>query len=70
MNRLITLLIAISIPFLSQADENVEMASIMHENGKIYVVVAVLSIIFLGIAGYLVKIDRKVSKLEKQLENK
>ncbi len=44
----------------------VEMADALRENGKIYVVVIVLCIVFAGIIGYLVIIDRKLSKLEKQ----
>ena len=37
----------------------------MYSEGKIYVVVAVLSIIFAGLAIYLIMLDRKISKLEK-----
>jgi CcmD family protein len=70
MNKYLALLTALIIPFLSKADETVEMASIMHENGKIYVVVGVLAIIFAGIVIYLISIDNKVSKLQKQLEEK
>ncbi len=44
----------------------VEMADVFREDGKIYVVVAVISIILLGIAAYLVHLDRKISKLEKK----
>jgi CcmD family protein len=45
--------------------QNVEMADLLRESGKIYVVVAVLIIIFLGISVYLFMIDRKLNKLEK-----
>ncbi len=44
----------------------VEMADTMRANGKIYVVVAVVGIIFAGIVVYLIAIDRKLRKLEKQ----
>ena len=44
----------------------VEMADAMRENGKIYVVVAVLCVIFIGIVLYLISIDRKLKKLEKE----
>ena len=43
-----------------------EMAGIMRSNGKIYVVVAVLATIFAGIFAYLVYLDRKLTKLEKE----
>ncbi len=38
----------------------------MHSNGKIYVVVAVVITILLGLFFYLFTIDRKISKLEKK----
>lgn len=43
-----------------------EMADVMRSNGKIYVVVAVVITIVAGLFLYLVRIDRKVSRLEKQ----
>jgi CcmD family protein len=42
-----------------------EMADTMRSNGKIYVVVVVLATIFAGIFTYLVYLDRKMSRLEK-----
>ena len=45
--------------------QNVEMADIMRPNGKIYVVVAVISIIFIGLMIYLYLIDKRVKQLEK-----
>ena len=48
------------------AQEKVEMADGLRSNGKIYVVVAVLVIIFIGLFLFLINIDRKVSKLEKE----
>ena len=41
--------------------------SIMYSEGKIYVVIAVISLIFLGLAGYLVKLDRSIKKLENEI---
>ena len=43
-----------------------EMADTMRSNGKIYVVVVVLATIFAGIFAYLLILDRKISKLEKE----
>jgi len=37
----------------------------MRSNGKIYVVVAVILIILIGLLLYLVRLDRKITKLEK-----
>lgn len=43
-----------------------DMADEMRRNGKIYVVVAVLVAIFIGIILYLIRLDRKLGKLEKE----
>jgi CcmD family protein len=58
------LLILVSLNL--QAQQEVEMADQLRSDGKIYVVVAVVSIILLGILLYLIRIDSKVSKLEKE----
>ena len=57
---------------ISTADyENtqVEMADDMRSNGKIYVVVAVIVSIFAGLITYTLIIDRKISKLEKEVKD-
>lgn len=69
MNKIkFTLLAVLLLLFqpLAQAQSEVEMADVMRTDGKIYVVVAVLLIIFFGLITYLINIDRKVSKLEKK----
>ncbi|MGB3466875.1 MAG: CcmD family protein [Cyclobacteriaceae bacterium] len=43
----------------------VEMADVLRSNGKIYVVVGVVLIIFIGLTAYTIRIDRKITKLEK-----
>lgn len=48
------------------AQETVDMADGMRSNGKIYVVVAVLAIILFGLFIFLINIDRKISRLEKE----
>lgn len=47
-------------------DKQVEMADQMRSNGRIYVVVAVMLTILIGLVLYLVRLDRKISKLEKE----
>ena len=49
---------------------DVEMADAMRSNGKIYVVVAVLVLILAGILFYLINTERRLGKLEKDLEDK
>ncbi len=48
------------------SNQPVEMADTMRSNGKIYVVVAVLSTVLVGIVLYLVRLEKKVKALEKE----
>ncbi|KAB1065961.1 CcmD family protein [Salibacter halophilus] len=52
-----------------RAQQGVEMADTMRSEGKIYIVVAVIAIIFIGIVIYMISLDRKLSKLEKELRD-
>ena len=45
--------------------QDVKMADVMKENGKIYVVIAVMLTILAGLVLYLIRLDRKISKLKK-----
>lgn len=45
-----------------------EMADILRQSGKIYVVVAAVVIIVGGLLFYLISLDRKVSKLEQEIK--
>lgn len=49
----------------AQDSSSAEMADTFRSNGKIYVVVAVMLVILAGIILYLIRLDRKISKLEK-----
>lgn len=48
----------------------VEMADRLRADGKIWVVVAVIAAIFAGIILYLVRLDRQIGKLEKEVKEK
>jgi len=54
----------------SQASNGIDMADTMRSEGKIYVVIAVIAIIFAGLALYLFYMDNKIGKLEKALKEK
>jgi CcmD family protein len=41
-----------------------------YANGKIYVVVTVMSMIFIGIVTYLIILDRRLRKTEKEMQIK
>lgn len=53
-------------PLMAQMREQPEMADIMRSNGKIYVVVVIAAMVFLGIVVYLINLDRKIKKLENE----
>lgn len=61
----LTLLLAMLQSF-AQETQKVEMADALRSSGKIYVVVGVIAVIFLGIATYLFYMERRLSKLEKE----
>ena len=63
--RLSVLFLSMAFPMISMAQE-VEMADGLRQSGKIYVVVVVLSIILLGLFGFLWYLDKKVSGIEKK----
>ena len=66
-NRIIIFLASLLMPFLGKAQEvaaEPQMADTFRSEGKIYVVISVISIIFMCLIGYLVYIDMKLRKLE------
>ena len=72
MNKLVSI-----VPFLFSfllssvaTAQQPEMADTMRSEGKIYVVVSILLIIFTGLIAYLVMLDRKVTRIEKKLSEK
>ena len=50
---------------LALAAHSQDLQTTMRSNGRIYVVVAVVVTILIGLILYLVRLDRKMSKLEK-----
>ena len=71
MMKKILCLLLLSLAGLSSfaQEDAVAMADTMRGNGKIYVVVAVIVTIFAGIILYLIRLDRKISKLEKTIHS-
>ena len=67
VTKTITSLLTLFLSFNLQA-QDAEMADTMRSEGKIYVVVSIVLVILLGLIGYLIFIDRKVSNLEKRLK--
>ncbi len=46
------------------------MADTMRSDGKIYVVVAVASIVVIVISSFMINLDRKVTRIEKKINSK
>jgi CcmD family protein len=67
-NKYILCMFFLLVSSYSFAQNGVEMADKLRESGKIWVVVAVLLVIFVGISIFLFTLDRKISKLEKNLD--
>ncbi len=69
MNKLFSrfsfLLCGLLMNSLLFAQDKVEMADQMRSNGKIYVVVTVCLIILVGLFIYVMMLDRKMTKMEK-----
>lgn len=68
IGKKITMLLGImmtSIIIFAQ-EQKVEMADKMRDDGRIYVVVAVVLTILIGLILYIVRLDKKMSKLEKE----
>jgi CcmD family protein len=61
-----------SVTLFAQGNELVkdtgETRGLLYSSGKIYVVVAVLVTILAGLILYLINLDRKISRLEKNKE--
>jgi CcmD family protein len=68
MKRSIVLILLLLnfVTVFAQDPQSVEMADTLRSSGKIYVVIATIVIIFIGLAIYLFTIDRRLKKIEKE----
>jgi MFS superfamily sulfate permease-like transporter len=72
MRKIIALFIAciFSISIFAQSGKpDAEMADLMRGNGRIYVVVAVMLTILIGLVLYIIRLDKKISNMEKENKN-
>lgn len=70
MTKKIFSLLFLCVVFFSNAQNSTpEMADTFRQNGKIYVVITVLAMIFIALVIYLVVLDRKLKKLEDKFKN-
>jgi hypothetical protein len=69
MNKLSKIAVAFvmaCVTIAAKAQPTNENADFMRSNGKVYVVMAVVVTILLGLFAYLINLDRKISKLERK----
>ncbi|MBC7920731.1 MAG: CcmD family protein [Ferruginibacter sp.] len=74
MKKVISLLflLGVSLNLWAQQSVNpssVEMADRLRADGKIYVVVAVVLVVLLGLLVYLIRLDGRIAKVEKELKS-
>lgn len=69
MKKMLSLLIALLASANLFAQE-VQMADALRADGKIYVVVAVVSAMLAGLLFYVIRLDRKITRLEKETGDK
>jgi uncharacterized membrane protein len=50
------------------SNQSSSIADVMRSNGKIYVVVAVVVTILVGLIAYLIKIDKNITALEREVK--
>ena len=66
MKKTLTLLTLLLLATITSANAQTESPDFMRSTGKIYVTIAVLCIIFTGIVFFLIHLDRKLTRLEKE----
>lgn len=73
MKKLAKILLTLAFAFMgtvSQAQDEIQMADTMRSNGSIYVVVGIILVVLAGFIIYLFMLDRKISKLEKEIKRR
>lgn len=66
MKKILSIITVLLFSLNTFANGKVEMADTLRASGKIYVVVAVMVLLFLALFIYLYTIDKKIAKLEKK----
>ena len=73
LGRFALLVLALLLPALQAAAQTAsdtpEMADALRGSGKIYVVVAVVTVVLAGLLAFLISLDRKVGRLERELKD-
>lgn len=68
--KLICLIFVLCFSIANAQQSQPEMADVMRSNGKIYVVVGVVLILFVGLFSYLIFLNKKINAMEEKLKSK
>ncbi|GAA3934275.1 hypothetical protein GCM10022406_18470 [Hymenobacter algoricola] len=71
LRRAFLLALSLLLPLLpagAQPADSPEMADVLRQDGKIYVVVAVITVVLAALLALLISLDRKVTRLERELK--
>lgn len=63
-------LVVLLLSYTASMAQDAEMADTMRSEGKIYVVVLMICLVLGGMILYLFMLDRKLTRMEKQLRDK
>ena len=69
MNRIAFTFALLLAALTASAQDQPEMAEQMRSDGKIYVVISVIALIFIAIVVFLVYLERRVSDVEAKAKN-
>ena len=69
IRTILSILFLLAVQIGSAQTYQPEMADSFRSDGKIYVVLSVIAIIFISLVLFLIYIERKVSRIEKKLDN-
>jgi len=69
MNRIVLTVLATLIFAFPICAQSAGSPDFMRSTGKIYVVVAVIAMVFIGIIFFLIYLDRRLTRLEDQIKD-
>ena len=69
-NKFLSTVFLLLLSMATFAQSEVEMADTMRSSGKIYVIVAIILVVLTGLVLYLFLLDRKISRIERELDKK
>jgi hypothetical protein len=66
LKKIVSVVLLLCVAMLVNAQGTDKQTDLMRSNGRIYVVIAVMLTILIGLVLYIVRLDRKLTKLEKE----